>query len=396
VSESDLHRALQAEEAPDEPQAEERAWAVVRRAHAEREPTQAAPRRPRPALALAVAIVLVLVAAAFTPPGRAVGDWLRDRVAGREPSEPALARVPGGGRLLVVSERGAWAVRSDGSKRLLGAYENASWSPQGLFVVVTRGRRVLALEPDGDPRWSLTRPDMVAQARWAPSGFRVAYRAGASLRVVAGDGSGDRLLARAIQPVAPAWLPGGRNVLAYVDGDGRVHVANVDTGRELWRSPSLQRVRQLEWSGGGRRLLVVAPDRIQLFTRSGRRLPRAIEPPANRVIGRVALAPNRRAFAYTELDREAGRSAVVLVRGVRQRARTLFAGAGSFGELAWSPGGRWLLATWPSADQWLFLRMPGVGRVVAVSGIGREFDPGAESDSPFPRVTGWCCARASG
>jgi hypothetical protein len=395
VRESELRLALQAQEGPGEPAAEERAWAVVRRAHAKREPVPAARRSLlRPALALAV--VLIAVAAALTPPGRAVGDWIRDRVGGQEPSEPALARVPGGGRLLVVSERGVWAVRSDGSKRLLGAYENASWSPQGLFVVVTRGRRVLALEPDGDPRWSLTRPDMVAQARWAPSGFRVAYRAGASLRVVAGDGSGDRLLARDIQPVAPAWLPGRHNVVAYLGGEGRIHLVNVDTRRELWRSPALARVRQLEWSRNGRRLLVVAPDRIELFTRSGSRLPRAVEPPPNRVIGRVAPAPNGRAFAYTELDRDAGRSAVVLVRGVRQPARTLFAGAGSFVELAWSPGGRWLLATWPSADQWLFLRMPGVGRVVAVSGIGREFDPGAESDSPFPRVTGWCCPRASG
>ena len=92
-----------------------------------------------------------------------------------------------------------------GRKRRLGDYEEASWSPRGLFVVAASDRRVVALEPDGDVRWTVTRPRPVADARWAPSGFRIAYREGNTLRVVVGDGTNDHLLARA-PPRRPARL----------------------------------------------------------------------------------------------------------------------------------------------------------------------------------------------
>ena len=62
-------------------------------------------------LLVAVAVLAALVAAALSPPGRAVGGWIRDRVAGEEATEPALVRLPTTGRLLVVSEQGPWIVR---------------------------------------------------------------------------------------------------------------------------------------------------------------------------------------------------------------------------------------------------------------------------------------------
>ena len=151
----DVRSALLSAPVPDELDAQRRAWGVVKAAYAEREPVRR-PRRLR--LLVALAVLAVLVAAALSPPGRAVGDWIRDRVAGQEETEPALFRLPAAGQLLVVSEGGPWLVRPDGSKRLLGAYDDASFSPSARFVVATRGRRVVALEPDGDPRWSVTRP----------------------------------------------------------------------------------------------------------------------------------------------------------------------------------------------------------------------------------------------
>jgi hypothetical protein len=69
-------------------------------------------------------------------------------------------------------------------------------------------------------------------------------------------------------------------------------------------------------------------------------------------------------------------------------ARTVFAGAGRLSGLAWSPDGRWLLAAWTSADQWLFLRASGPG-IRAVSGIARQFDPRARRARGAPRVGGW-------
>ena len=192
----------------------------MRGAYAEREPAPRHRRRLR--LLVAVAVLAALVAAALSPPGRSVGGWIRDRVAGEEPTEPALVRLPSAGRLLVLSEQGPWLVRPDGSKRPLGNYEGASFSPNALFLVATQERQVVALEPDGDVRWTVTRPTPVADARWAPTpGFRVAYREGATLRVVGGDGEGDRLRAENVAAVPPAWRPGeGRTVLAYASTEG--------------------------------------------------------------------------------------------------------------------------------------------------------------------------------
>ena len=92
-----------------------------------------------------------------------------------------------------------------GRKRRLGDYEEASVTSRGLFVVATSDRRVVALEPDGDVRWTVTRPRPVGRAR-ALSGFRIAYREGNTVRVVVGDGTNDHLLARA--PPRPSRPPG--------------------------------------------------------------------------------------------------------------------------------------------------------------------------------------------
>jgi hypothetical protein len=65
--------------------------------------------------------------------------------------------------------------------------------------------------------------------------------------------------------------------------------------------------------------------------------------------------------------------------------RTIFRGSG-LASLTASPNGRWLLVTWPRADQWVFVG-PG-GRLRAVADITDQF----RSRSGFPRVEGWCCA----
>jgi hypothetical protein len=383
----ELRRELLTEPVPDELEAARRVWAVVRAAYAEREPVPPVRRPGRAALVLAFAVALL--AAAFTPPGRAVGDWIRDTVRGHEPSEPALFALPAQGRLLVVSEQGPWVVQADGAKRLLGDYDSASWSPQGRFVVVTAGRRLLALEPAGDARWSVTRPQPLAGARWAPSGFRIAYRAGGTLRVVVGNGTGDRLLAQEVAPVAPAWRPGATHVLAFADDAGRVRVVDADSGDALWARRT-GRLRELVWSADGRLLLALGVGRRHHLFAAGGRLVRTIELPAGHVAPRAAFAPRGRALALADYESEADRGAVLILEDARRSpARPLFRGAGRFEDLAWSPNGRWLLAGWPSADQWLFLRPLDVEKVGAVSDVTREFDPGGTAGGEFPRVTGW-------
>ena len=381
MSPRDVRSALLSAPVPDELEAQRRTWGVVKTAYAEREPVRR-PRRLR--LLVALAVLAALVAAALSPPGRAVGDWLRDRVAGEEETQPALVRLPAAGQLLIVSGEGPWLVRPDGSKRRLGDYEDASFSPSARFVVATRGRRVVALEPDGDPRWSVTQPDPVADARWAPSpGFRVAYRAGNTLRVVAGDGTGDRLLAENVAEVAPAWQPlEGRTVLAYADAAGRVHVADSE-GEERWSAEPGAPPAKLIWSSDGRFLLVVTTGVRHLFYGQGGR-PAGIlrTPPAHSVLD-AEFEPGIRRVAYSAFDGERG----IVVLGEERLQRV----EGRISDLAFSPDGRWLLAGWPEADQFLFLRLPGVQRIVAVDDVRREFDPGSPGIGDFPRISGWCC-----
>ena len=384
MTEANVRDALLAVRVPDELEAQRRTWAVVREAYAEREPAPSRPRRLR--LLVAVAVLAALVAAALSPPGRSVGGWIRDRVAGEGDAEPALVRLPSAGSLLVVSEQGPWIVRQDGSKRLLGNCEDASFSPNALFVVATQGRRVVALEPDGDARWTVTRPTPVADARWAPSpGFHVAYREGATLRVVGGDGQGDRPLAEDVAPVAPAWRPGeGRTVLAYASTDGRVHVVEAD-GEELWTADPGAAPEQILWSDDAGMLVVLTSGRRHPLYSAGGRPAGALETAEGHDVLDAAFAPGTRELAFTAYDPESGQSTIVLAGQQLQR------GDGRLEDVVFSPNGRWLLTGWPEADQFLFLRLPGVSAIEAASDVRREFDPGGIGATTFPRVAEWCC-----
>ena len=159
--------------------------------------------------------------------------------------------------MLVGSDRGAWVVQRDGSKRLLRGYRDASWSPHGVYLAAVLGNELRALEPGGAVHWSIARPGRLASPRWSdatPPCCRIAYLVGRTLRVVNGNGTDDRLLARGVAPVAPAWRP-HTHVVAYVDGRGLVHLLEADSGRRLRTIRPLQRPAGLEWSSDGTRLL---------------------------------------------------------------------------------------------------------------------------------------------
>jgi hypothetical protein len=390
VSDADLRQKLLSVHPPNELEAERRSWNVVRAAWETREPSPAE-RRPRWILAAALfAAVAVLGAFALTPAGGAVGGWIKETVIGRRDARPALDSLPAPGNLLVSSARGVWVVRPDGSKRRLGDYRQASWSPRGLFVAATGGHQLIALEPDGDVRWTVSRPQAVADARWLPgTGFRIAYRAGGGLRVVGGNGEGDRLVAERVAPVAPAWRPGEERLLTYVDGSGRIHLVGTDDRRERWRTGPAQPARGLEWSNDGKWLLAWSPNLIRLYGAGGR-LNTAIRVPKRTYeVLAATFKPGTRSIAYAAFGKKTGKSSVfVFQRNSIER----FSGVGRFTKLTWSPDRKWLLVSWPSADQWVFLEIPGgVRRIDAVGGIAAEFDPGAVGGA-FPLVEGWCCA----
>ena len=271
--------------APGEQEAQERAWAIVRRAYEEREPV-AWPRRHTRPLA-AAALVAAIAAAALSPPGRSVVHSLREAVGVKE-AEPALFSLPTRGQLLATSREGTWVVHQDGSKRLLGRYRDATFSPHGLFIAATRANQLVALDPMGNVRWTLARP-APRHPVWTGTrtNTRITYVSGGQFRVVAGDGTGDH----AVGPASP-------------------------------RRSHLQAV---------------------------------------------------------PIRKHAGQSTVVA------GGRVVFRGTGSFDQAVRSPDGRWLLVTWPTADQWVFVRPGPPRRIVGASRISVQF-------GGFPRVQGWCCA----
>lgn len=367
-------------------EAEERAWEVVRRAFDER---SRAPRRARvgnrPLLALVVVALGAALVAALSPPGRAVFQQVREAV-GVEHAAPALFSLPGGGRLLVVSSRrgGAWIVERDGLKRDLGPYADASWSPHGLYVVATRGNELVALDPAGHVHWSLARR---APSRPAWNGTRtdtrIAYLAASGLRVVAGDGTGDRLLDAHAGAIAPAWDPARRFTLAYYAG-GAI-VLRRDTGAVVWRRDISIRPSELAWSSDGRYLAVFSSRRVEILDAAGR---------LHRTVSMLEATLRSGAFEPGSHDlavvvRYPARSEVYLVDVDRPgHARLLFAGPGHFGDVAWSPDGRWLLVAWPAANQWVFIHGT---KVHAVANIARQFHRAGGLGPKLELAGRWCC-----
>jgi hypothetical protein len=206
---------------------------------------------------------------------------------------------------------------------------------------------------------------------------------------------------RSAADVAPAWKPGAAHVLAYSAPDGSVRVVAADARRVLWRSPAAEAPTELDWSGDGQRLVAVGPTTLRVFDATGRLLRRVRlmgKPPEPAAVAahRVAFAGRTHRFALARGGPLTGQSEVVLVDAERRagRATRVFAGAGAFSDLAWSPDGRWLLIAWPSADQWLFIQSGHAEKVVAISNVRRQFSPGTAGRAAFPRVSGWCCTRA--
>lgn len=360
--------------APGEQDAGERAWEVVRAAYESREPLAWPRRHARPLIAAAV--VAAVAAAALSPGGRALVHSFRKAV-GIQRAETELFSLPAPGPLLVTSSGGAWVVHPDGSRRRLGAYRDAAWSPHGLYIAVTRGNELAAVDPKGSVRWTLARPGPRFPT-WTGTrtDTRIAYLSAGRLRVVAGDGTDDR----AIEPassVPPAWRPGPGHVVAYVRGTTTV-VRDVERGIVMLRARSDSRPQKLEWSDDGKLLLVFKPFGLRVYDRHGR-IVLQDDPSDGTHDADAVFAPGTH------------RLVVIRVHGLQsdvftgRSGRLVFRGTGVFRQLAWSPDGSWLLVTWPTANQWVFVRTEG-HRIVGAARISTQF-------GGFPTVASWCCRR---
>ena len=368
--------------------AEERSWEVVRRAFEELERTPRRRARPRNALLLAgvgAALLTAVLAAVFSPPGRAVFERVREAV-GVQHADPALFALPAPGRLLVVSaeDGGVWLAEANGYKRKLGSYDDAEWSPHGLYVVATRRDELIALDVDRGVRWSLARRH-VAWPAWAGTrtDTRIAYLAASGLRVVGGDGHNDRLVDRTAAAVAPVWAPGRRFAVTYVSGGSTIVLRSVD-GRVVWHHQVDVAPAALQWSTDGKLLAVRSPHRVVVLDARGhvRRtisslgslLTAAAFKPGTHRIAVVARSSVRTELRLVDVDRPG-------------RSRLLFAGPGTFGDIVWSPDASTLLVDWPTASQWIFLR----GQRVHAVAIGTEFPRRDDVAQRLQIADRWCC-----
>lgn len=301
--------------APDEQEAVQRAWHVVRAAYQSRQPVAWPRRHARPLVA--GALVAAAVAAVLSPAGRSVIHSLRKAV-GVQHAQTELFSLPARGRLLVSGKSGTWVVNADGSRRRIGAYRDATWSPHGLYIAATKANELVVVDPKGNARWTLPRRSPRFPA-WTGTftDTRIAYVAGGRLHVVAGDGTNDVTIGPAAR-VPPVWLPG--RVVLY--SKGRRAVAYDTTTQSPVRRGALRLGGPTIW-------------------------------------------------------RRAAQSEVV------SAGRVLFRGTGVFSQVVRSPDGRWVLVTWPTADQWVFIRIQ-PRKIVGVSRISSQF-------GGFPRVGGWCC-----
>ncbi|MDE3129525.1 MAG: hypothetical protein KGL16_00065 [Acidobacteriota bacterium] len=379
-------RALSRFQAPDELGAQERAWGVVRAAHQQRAPRRALGRALRRPLGVGLTSLAAAGLVALSPAGATVGR-LVDRALGVHDAASAMVPLPTGGRLLVSGSSGTWIVSADGSARRIGPWQGASWSPHGLYLAVAAHGRLTAISTRGILQWQLHEP-AVSDPRWyPPSGYRVAYLSRGELRLVAGNGTGDRVLATGVARVAPAWRPAHPYQLAYVTVGGRLVVRDGASGAKLWSADPHARIVQLGWSADGRRLLAGSSAALFLYTAAGRLVARLA--PGGGAIGAAALSPNGRDVALVTRGRGGGVT-VYTGTGHDLVGRRVLAGPG-LGQVVFSPDGRWLLASWPAANQWVFVHVSGRPQIAAVSRIAEQFStrlPGG----PFPRVDGWCCS----
>jgi hypothetical protein len=367
--------------------AERRAWAVVKQAYEERSLAPARRRRGRVLVPALVAAAAIAVAAIATPPGHAVFQKVRE-VVGVQHAEPALFSLPSKGRLLVVSAEhgGVWLIHDNGLKRRIGSYDDAQWSPHGLFVVATTQNALVTLDLNEDTlRWSLPRRGAY-WPRWEGTRVdtRIAYMTPGGLRIVAGDGTGDHLLDRYAQDVPPAWAPLQLHAVAYFSG-GAVVLRHADTGKVVWRSSITVTPSNLVWSDDGHYLAVVSGHKIVVLGPKGK-VQRNVTTLSESFID-AAFQPGSHRLAIS-LRTAVGSEVRVVDVDRPGRGQLLFAGPGAFGSIVWSPDGRWLLVGWPTADQWLFLRG---SHVRAVANIEEQF-PRRDHQGPSLQFDSrWCC-----
>jgi WD40 repeat protein len=154
----------------------------------------------------------------------------------------------------------------------------------------------------------------------------------------------------------------------------------------LWSVNAGPGVERLAWSPDGQRLLVVSPTTVRVYTANGTARARRTLPRRTPAID-GALSPDGHTLALV-LGGSANDVMVEDLAHPHRGPHRVLAGVG-VRDVTWSPDGRWLLVSWPAADQWVFVRIAGAPRIAAVSRIAQQLSTGTKHG--FPQLDGWCC-----
>ncbi len=398
MDEKTLRTALLSQPLPDEHIAEERTWETVQAAYLSREPLPRARRAPK-RLLLVVALAALGIGLALSPAAPVMGGWLQDAV-GRSDDPAAVVApsleplsLPSSGQLLVGSDSGIWIVDPDGTQTAIGSYTGASWSPRRVFVAAWTDAKLVALDPeaDGFVHWTLSHED-IGDARWSSSGLRLAYRSGKALRVVVENGTKDRQLAANVAPIAPAWRPGRQEVVAYVDGAGRLTVVDADSREVAWRTERLPDPVGVTWSSDGQKVFVLGDRQLRVFEAPDR-LAAVLRLPSGTVGTSIAARPGSPDVAFSVYSPTTGVGTLYVSNG--GEPRIVFAGAGLLDDPIWSPDGRVLLVGWPGADQWVAIPAAPRQPLETTGEMTARFEPSG-GDGSFPQILDWCCPEEAG
>jgi hypothetical protein len=144
----------------------------------------------------------------------------------------------------------------------------------------------------------------------------------------------------------------------------------------LWRRRGGP-VRQLSWSADGSRLLIAGRRHGAVYDLTSQTANR-LHLRRGEELAAAAFAPRGGRLALAVRDRRAGYTTVRIGTTRLVRAPLRLRG------LAWSQDARWLVAGWPSGDQWLLIPASGGPAVRGVTGIARRFGAATQP-------LGWCC-----
>jgi hypothetical protein len=164
----------------------------------------------------------------------------------------------------------------------------------------------------------------------------------------------------------------------------------------FWTRPTGSAIK-LEWSASGSRLLVLTRRDAQMLSASGQTRTTIKLGGANRLVT-GSMSPNGTTLALV------GQQGVQISHltpssGARGAAVASVLPGTGIHDATWSPNSRWLLISWPTADEWVFVATGKKPHLKATSRIAQRFGQSGTSrrftqrsgKTVLPALDGWCC-----